>query len=253
VLLMKDYPHIAVHNLHFNAELVAEMAVALLLSAAKFIVPCDRALRSNDWRLRYDPPPAMLLYGKTALVLGFGEIGQHIGRTCSALGMRVCGIRRHPEKTGVLDYPAEVHGLDSLANLLPQAGALLIALPGTAETTNLVSEAQIRSLPQGAVLVNVGRGAVVEQAALYRALKDGHLRAAGIDVWYNYPLSPETRQNTAPADFPFGKLDNVVMSPHRASFTTDSSEMRLQHLASLLNTIARGETALNRVDLDLGY
>lgn len=251
--LMKEYPSVAVYNLHYNASLVAEMAMALLLAAARFLLPCDRALRANDWDLRYNPPPAMMLDGKTVLILGFGEIGQRVGRVCHALGMRVWGIRRNPHKRAELDYPAEVFGLDALEDLLPHTHVLVVALPGTHETEGLVGEAQIRRMPPGSILVNVGRGAIVEQSALYHALKDGHLRAAGIDVWYNYPMHKKDRRNTPPADFPFGELDNIVMSPHRASFTTDSETVRMQHLAPLLNAIAAGTADAQRMNLDLGY
>ncbi len=131
--------------------------------------------------------------------------------------------------------------------------ALMIALPGTKETEGLVGDAQLRLLPQGSVLVNVGRGAIVDPSALYQALKDGHLRAAGLDVWYNYPTTEETRSNTPPADFPFRELDNVVMSPHCASFTTDSEHLRMVCLARLLDAIVQGKASANRVNVDLGY
>jgi len=252
-LFMQDFPSVALYNLHYNAELVSEMAMALLFSAARFIVPMDRALRSNDWRLRYAEPSCMLLHEKTVMILGFGAIGQNIGRACHALGMNVMGIRRHPERRAALDYPVEIFPLQSMESLLPLTHALVIALPGTLETEGLIGEKQIRLLPAGAVLVNVGRGVIVDQEALYHALKDGHLRAAGVDVWYNYPESVESRLNTPPADFPFHELDNIVMSPHRASFTTDSERVRMQHLATLLNALVSKGEAPSRVDLELGY
>ncbi|MBN1666720.1 MAG: hypothetical protein JW862_06515, partial [Anaerolineales bacterium] len=95
--LLQEFPQIAVHNLHYNATATAEMALALLFAAAKHLLPMDRALRSGDWRPRYDPLPSMLLQGKTALILGYGSIGRRVGQALQALGVQVLGVRRHPQ------------------------------------------------------------------------------------------------------------------------------------------------------------
>ena len=252
-LVLQDFPNLVVHNLHHNAAITAEMALALLLAASKFIVPYDQALRHNDWRLRYQPPPALFLNGKTALILGFGHVGQHIGRACAALGMRIIAIRRHPEQPITLDFPAEIHGSEALKELLPQADAVLIALPGTSETYGLLGPAEISLLPSGAVLVNVGRGSIVDQHALFQALKERRLRAAGLDVWYRYPASETEWENTPPADEPFHELENVVLSPHRADGSSETEILRMEHLAELLNAVAYGEEPPNQVDMALGY
>ena len=252
--LLQDFPHLAVHNLHHNAALTAEMALTLLLAAAKFIIPCDRALRQHDWRPRYHPPPAVSLDRKTALILGFGQVGQRIGRACHALGMRVLALRRQPENTiPPVEYPVEIFGPAMLLQLLPRAHVLIIALPATAATEALIGERELALLPPAAVLVNVGRGAIVDQAALYAALTSGQLGAAGLDVWYNYPRSQAEWVNTPPADYPFHTLDNVVLSPHRAGASTETESLRMTHLAELLNAIARGGPIPNRVDVQAGY
>jgi phosphoglycerate dehydrogenase-like enzyme len=252
-LVLQDYPNLIVYNLHHNAALTAEMALALLLAAAKFILPCDQALRRNDWRLRYQPPPALSLHGKTALILGFGHIGQRIGRACAAFGMRILAIRRHPERHTLLNYPAEIYGPEALAELLPRADVVMIALPGTPETDGMLGAAEISLLPPGAVLVNVGRGPVVDQHALFKALKERRLRAAGLDVWYRYPSSEAEWASTPPADAPFYELENVVLSPHRAGGSSETESLRMEHLAELLNAVARGDPPPNQVDLAAGY
>jgi phosphoglycerate dehydrogenase-like enzyme len=250
--LLLDFPHIAVHNLHHNAAPTAELAIALLLAAAKFIVPFDRSLRENDWRLRYQPNPSMLLAGKTVLILGYGHIGRRVGEFCRALGMIVLGIRRHPDQDD-MDPEVQVHGLQSLPDLLLRSQVLVITLPATQATEGLIGEDALKRMPPGGILVNVGRGSIVDQDALYRALQSGHLRAAGLDVWYHYPDGPLERQNTPPADLPFGELVNVVMSPHRGGASSETEELRMQHLAELLNAVARGKPVPNRVDLEAGY
>jgi phosphoglycerate dehydrogenase-like enzyme len=248
--LMLDFPHIAVHNLHHNALPVAEHTMALLLAAAKFIVPVDRALRSHDWRPRYSPNPSILLAGRTALILGYGTIGQHVARLCRGLGMEVLAIRNTPEapQPGLQVAPPE-----ALHQLLPQADVLIVCLPHTPATTGLIGAEELSLLPQGAVLVNVGRGPIVDEAALYQALRQENLYAAGLDVWYNYPADEQARAHTPPSAYPFHELDNVVMSPHRAGGSAQTEALRLTHLAELLNAAARGEPMPNRVDLARGY
>ena len=250
--LMLDFPHIAVHNLHYNAIPVAEMVVTLMLAATKFIVPIDRAFRSHDWTPRYQSNPSVLLEGKTALILGYGAIGQRVARVCRGLGMSVLAIRRNVSASSQ-DALGQVYPPDTLHRLLPQADALLICLPHTPETDGLIGETELALLPRDAVLVNVGRGPIVDEAALYAALRDGTLYAAGLDVWYNYPADQAARSHTPPSAFSFHQLDNVVMSPHRAGHSKESQALRMTHLAALLNTAARGEPAPNRVDMRVGY
>jgi len=250
--LMLSFPDVGVHNLHHNAEPVAELTLALLLATAKFVVPLDQALRRHDWTFRYEPPPTALLHGKTALILGYGAIGRRVAQACRALGMTVVATRRSAvaryEEEGVAVHPAA-----ALPKLLPCANALIVTLPLTPETEGLLGEAELASLPEGAVLVNVGRGAIVEQEALYEALRAGRLLGAGLDVWYNYPPDAESRADTPPADYPFHELENVVMSPHRGGSTDETGRLRMTHLAQLLKAIAGEEEPPNRVDVAAGY
>ena len=250
--LLLDFPHLAVNNLHHNAALTAEMAVALLLAAAKFIIPYDRALRAHDWTPRYQPNPSILLEGKTALVLGLGVIGKRVARACWGLGMKVLAVRREPREE-TLKFPVEIHPSAALPELLPRAHALVIALPATPATDGLIGAQELALLPQRAVLVNIGRGAIVEQRALFEALQTGALAAAGMDVWYNYPSDVDSRAHTPPADYPFHELDNVVMSPHRAGHSEETETLRMQALAALLNAAARGGPVPNRVNVEAGY
>jgi phosphoglycerate dehydrogenase-like enzyme len=252
-LLLADFPDLQVYNLHHNAAAAAELAVSLLLAAAKTLVPTDRAFRRHDWRSRYDGAPTLILERKTALILGLGAIGTRIAAICHALGMDVHAVRKR------LDLPSPphvtVHPLDALQAILPRADALLIALPLTPGTEGLIGERELRLLHPSTVLVNVARGAIVNEEALYRALCEGRIAAAGIDVWYRYPSIPEERENTPPSRFPFHELDNVVMSPHRggAYRTEELEEQRMRDLAVTLNAMARGEPVPHRVDVHAGY
>lgn len=250
--LLQRHPQIALHNLHYNDIATAEFALALLFATAKFVVPLDRLLRQGDWRQRYTGAPSQLLHGKRTLILGYGAIGRQIAPVCQALGMQVSGVRRHKppqsEEKGVA-----VYSIDQLPGLLPAADVLICVLPQTPETIGLIGEVELAALPQDAVVINVGRGPVIEEAAFYYALKSGRLAGAGIDVWYTYPHTEDERAHTLPSRFPFHELDNVVLSPHRGGWLEAAEERRLQELATLLTAAANDQPMRNLVDKQLGY
>jgi phosphoglycerate dehydrogenase-like enzyme len=251
--LLPDFPQLTVHNLHHNAAPVAELAMMLLLAAAKFTLRYDAALRAGDWRIRYGgTSPSVLLEGKTVLILGYGAIGRRVATACRALGMDVQATRRHVVEP-YTDENARVYPPTALAKLLPQANALIICLPLTPETNGMLGAAELALLPPHSVLVNIGRGQIVDEQALYEALAAGQLHAAGLDVWYRYPPDEAARAHHWPATYPFHELDNVIMSPHRGGAADETARLRMTALAELLNAAAAGQPIPNRVDLDAGY
>jgi len=249
--LLLDFPHLQLHNLHHNAVPTAETALALMFAISKSIVPLDQALRKGDWRPRYDGGHSLLLDGKQALILGFGEIGRALGQRLRGLGVGVNAIRRQiqdSDQDEISLYPPH-----ALHDLLPAADVLFITVPLTEETEGMIGQEEIDLLPETAVLINISRGPVVEEEALYSALQEGGLFGAGLDVWYSYPRQEEERDSTQPADFPFHDLENVVLSPHRGGSTLATEVLRIRHLARLINAAARDEDVPNRVSLQAGY
>ena len=119
----------------------------------------------------------------------------------------------------------------------------------------MIGADQLALMPPGGIVVNVGRAAVIDQHALYDALKSGHLAGAGLDVWYSYPPDVEARMNHPPADVPFHELDNIVMSPHRAGAfgMVELERWRMDGLAALLVAAASGDPLPHPVDLARGY
>jgi phosphoglycerate dehydrogenase-like enzyme len=243
-----ERPRIKLHNSHYNASFVAQHALALLLACANRIVEADRIFHKGDWRQR--DIESIYLEGKTCLLLGYGAIGQKLVGMLQALGMNVSVLKRtksENETANVLVYTTA-----QLPEALATADVMICSLPGTPETSDLLDKAAFAAMKPNSILVNVGRGKVIDQYALYDALKNHHLLAAGIDVWWNYPKDKEAREQTFPADAPLHELPNLIMSPHRANQTRGENLVRLGDIAKTVNAIARGEMR-NLVDVQKGY
>ncbi len=176
---------------------VAEHAWALLLHLAKGINVMDKQKASNYPRQ---------LRGKTLLVLGAGGIGQEIARIGKCFGMKTQGISRHPRQSPAFD---EVYGLQSLDDLLPHADFIAIALPLNKDSRNLLNAQRLSLLKDGCVMVNVGRGDVVDQQAIYDVLQRRQDLRYGTDVWWREPEGEG-------AHLPFTQLENFAGTPHIA-------------------------------------
>src|SRR5690606_2124546 len=174
--------------------------------------------------------------------------GRSLAPILSSLGMEVTAFARSGrEIDGV-----EVVGPDAWRSQLGAADVLVSSLPATRETIGLVGESELAALPTGAIVINVGRGPVIDEGALYRALISRRLFGAGLDVWYRYPSSRDARSDTLPATEPFHLLDNVVMSPHRADEVDGWQDHAVADILMTLQDIANGGRR-NVVDLDGGY
>lgn len=235
---------LTVHNIHHNARAVAEMAMALLLAVAKRVVPCDQDLRAGRWRRG---EVGLELADRRALIAGMGAIGRYLAPMLRGLGLEVRGLRRQGgEPAGEI----ATIGPGKLDAALPQTQVLITALPSTAATQGLFDERRLGLLPEDAVVVNVGRAAVIDERALFFALRDRWIWGAGLDVWWRYPRSAPVEM---PSAYPYGELDNLVLSPHRAGRTERNEADRTDHLATLLTALAAGDTSLGRVNLAHGY
>jgi phosphoglycerate dehydrogenase-like enzyme len=251
--LLAARPQLALHNLHHNAASTAELAVALLLAATKRIVPHDQDLRRGDWRRRFAAPTSQTLAGRRALVLGYGAIGRRVAQALRGLGLSVEAVRRRGEDGAEGPDGIRLHGPDQLEQLLPRAQVLMVCLPLTAETRGVLDASALARLPRDTCLVNIGRGALVDEGALYDALLTGRIDSAGLDVWYRYPKGEEERADTQPSIYPFGELENVVLSPHRAGLTRQNEAARAAAVADVLHAVLDGTTVPGRVDPTRGY
>jgi phosphoglycerate dehydrogenase-like enzyme len=149
--------------------------------------------------------------------------------------------------------PAEVFGPADLDAFLDACDTLMIAVPQTEETEGLLGARELARLGPDGLLVNVARGAVIDETALYEALRDQRIRGAAIDVWYDYQPEADDQERRFPFSQPFHALDNILLSPHRAA-SPFSDLQRWDEVIDNLRRVADGrEDFLNQVDLDRGY
>ena len=185
---------------------VADVALALLLASARHIVALDRFVRDGGWERREAIAPASSLRGKTAGIFGFGQIGQAIALRLAAFGVHV----RYFQPRAIAETP--VPRAESLLALAQESDYLIVCAPGTPATRKIVDRSVLDALgPQG-TLINIARGALIDEDALIAALQDGHLGAAGLDVFADEPRVPNALR----------ALPNVVLTPHVGSLTVET-------------------------------
>ena len=194
---------------------------------------------------RWEPFASTDLRGRTLAVVGMGSIGREVARVASAFGMRNTGVRRSAADI----EPASLHlealyTFDELHDALRGAEHLILAVPHTPETEGMIGEAELALLAPGAIVVNVARGAVVDEAALIKALESGHVAGAALDVFEEEPLPP---------DSPFWAMPNVFVCSHSAGTSDRENERIMDIFCENLRRYLVGEPLLNVLDTDKMY
>lgn len=206
------------------ADALGEFAIAAMLWFAKDL---RRMIRNQD-RERWEPYTVERLEGRTVGIIGYGGVGEAAGRRAAALGMRILPVRRRQEL-----------GEPTIDEVISQSDYLLLCTPLTPGTFRLLSRERIAAMKPTAVLINLGRGATVDEEALIEALRKRRIRGAALDVYEVEPL---------PAGHPLWQLDNVLISPHTADHTDDAHFRAMQFFLENLKRFRAGESLQNVVD-----
>jgi phosphoglycerate dehydrogenase-like enzyme len=237
-------------NSHSSALAVAEYAVSLMLSAIKQIPYHDARLRQGNWcrtneKGNDDFQPPNLVQGKNVLIWGLGAIGKQIAHLLGSFRVNIFAVDYAPTSDNEL-VSGEVYPESKALEALSKADIIFICLPLTTGTHSIVGKSAFSAMRRTAVLINTSRGEIVDEAALYLALKNNIIAGAAIDTWYNYP---DRNKSTAfPSNhFPFHELNNLVLSPHRAGFINGQLP-HLDDVAENLNRLASGQQPLNVVN-----
>ncbi|MFW6027764.1 MAG: 2-hydroxyacid dehydrogenase, partial [bacterium] len=230
---------------------IAEYVMGALLRHEIRFDELDADFRAGSWRHRGAGKTGLYqgeVRGKTLGIIGFGAIGRAIAQRAAAFDMRVIAVSRSERACppGLSWYGT----LNALPRLLKESDYIVLACDLNETTRGLLGPEQFAAMKPSAVLVNVARGKVADEAALFTALKTGQIAGAVLDVWYVYPPGSDPTPAAGgpkPSRFEFASLDNVLMTPHCAARTRESDVRRMECIAENLNRFARGEPPLTVV------
>lgn len=231
-------PGVVVANAYGHEEAIAEYVVLSMLLKCSTFLEADRTFRDGSWRMsgRTDGPVGRELGECTVGILGLGRIGRMVSRRARCLGARVIACTRTP--TGKEEHADSIVGLDQLDPFLEACDFLVIATALGSETERRIGAAELARMKRSAVLINVARGTVVDEQALFHALKDGVIGGAVLDVWYRYPTREEP--HPPPSAYPFAELPNVLMTPHSSAWTSGMLRRRWGFIAENIARFVRG-------------
>jgi phosphoglycerate dehydrogenase-like enzyme len=224
---------------------MAEHVIGLLLALARNFPDCVRQQDRARWSQQelWDKPQHLTeLNGKVLLIVGYGSIGREVAKRAKALEMRVWGVTR--SGNGDTTHAEKIFAAAQLEEALQDADYVLIAAPETAETKHLIGAPQLAKMRHGARLINVGRGSLLDEAALIRALESGALGGAALDVVQTEPL---------PAESPLWRAPNLMLTPHTSAVSDRLWERETALLMELLERWFDGRELFNRVDFARGY
>lgn len=241
---------IRVSNNHGNASVVAERAVSMALAVTGRVVEFDRGLRRGFWFRRRKGPRHFdywtSISNLPAVILGTGAIGLRIAELLMPFSANITGVRRSPNNPAPHLFRRILSTADT-AEALKGARLCFITLPLSDQTRSLIGEAELELL-RGAYLINVSRGEIVDEAALFQALSNGTLAGAALDVWHRYPKP--FYDYRLPSKYPFHTLENVVLSPHAGSSTAEGKLGQLEGTLANLKALFETGTPIDIPDTE---
>ena len=205
-------------------QAVAELTLGLILSVMRRINSMDRGIRSGKWNKEM----GRLLSGKTIGIVGLGRIGRRVAELLKPFGAKILANEPKPDKKWVEENKIR---LISLEELLKESDVVTLHIPYTDQNRNLINAERLKSMKRGAILINTSRGGLVDEDALYQAMKSGQLSGAALDT-----------METEPYDGPLKELDNAVLTPHIGSYALEARvQMEMEAAKNLINMLTRGE------------
>ncbi len=248
-----DRGDIIVCNNHVNAVEVAEYAIMLLLAASKNIILNDRELRKGDWTYGWSGPnPNLEIRNKTCVIIGLGNVGSEVARRLRNFGVRILAITK-TGKSPQANLVDRVVGTSDTKSVIQEADFIILSLPLTSDSREMVNQEFISWMKPSSILVNISRGEIIDEAALFEALKGKRIRGAALDVWWNYPQWGKAEMRLPSVNFPYHELDNLVLSPHRAAYSENIMRDQIRFVGENILRFINGETPLNIVDMRKGY
>ena len=215
-----------------------------VLAAVLYFAKDFRRMIRNQEAGRWEQFNVHEISGQTMGIVGYGDIGRACAWRAKAMGMKVLAVRRRPEQSAGDQNVEQVYGFDGLHEMIRQCDYVVAAAPLTPETKSLIGAAEFAAMKPSAIILNVGRGPVIDEPAMLAALQSGQIRGAGLDVFTVEPL---------PAGHPFYSMENVLLSPHCSDNTQDWLEQAMLFFYRNLDRFQKGEPLENVVDKRAGY
>jgi len=242
---------ILISNTHANASYVAEKAAAMILALLGRIVEYHNELKKGNWFRSFDFSDTWnSIQGKTCGILGYGSIGKNIAKILKVFGCKIIGFKKNISKN-----PNDFKYADELSNnlmeVIGKSDIVFVCLPLNTETKGLLTSGILSSM-KGKYLVNISRGEIINEDALYTALKDGTLAGAALDVWYKYPGKIQN-EPIFPSNKPIYELPNVVISPHKASNTSEAIYAMISDTLENLKTFLLTGKTKNLIEKERYY
>ncbi len=235
---------VIVCNCFGHEHAIAEYVLAALLQRYVPLADADRRLRKGDWAYSASLPghAHREMASSTLGILGFGHIGKAVAARAVAFGMPVHVANRGPVSSPHVDRS---YRLSDLPAFCGNVDSIVVTLPLVPETRGIVGPEAFARMRNDAVLINVARGPVVDEQALFDALRDNRIGGAVIDTWYQYPTP--ARADCLPSALPFHDLPTIVMTPHMSGWTDGTIRRRQQVIADNIRRRMQGETCINVV------
>jgi len=237
---------VTVCNVAGHEQAIAEYVLMTMLAWHHRLIDIAAAFRGGVWSTGGGAgggPTHGEIFGKTVGIVGYGKIGREVAKRAAGFGCRIVAANRSP----VADKgdAAEIYPLAELDQMLRQCDVVVVAAGLGPETSGLIDARRFGLMKPTAFVINIGRAPIIDEEALYNALKDNQIGGAAIDVWWRYP-SP-TEPNARPSRLPFHELPNLIMTPHCSSATDGARDRRFSTVAGNLDRHARGEPLQNIV------
>ena len=236
-----------VANAYHHEAPIAEWVMSVAVALDHELFKSEATFRSGSWEMwpgRHGSYRELL--GRTFGIIGFGAIGRRVAKLATAYEMRVIASGRTESVEGEMFGAAYLGGgAEAREAVLRQSDFVLISTPLGPTTEGLISEHELSLMKPTAYIINPARGHIIDEAALYDALKNRTIAGAAIDTWYRYPASPTDAPRAS--DHPFWELDNIIMTPHHSGATHGTGARRSQTVAENLDRLSRGEPLINVV------
>ncbi|MHA1235708.1 MAG: NAD(P)-dependent oxidoreductase [Promethearchaeota archaeon] len=241
-------------NGHGNSYFVAQHSVALLLTLTNKMIPHHIWMKEGKWRTGDQDAASIPFRYREVGLLGYGAINKKVHQFLAGFDVKFHILRKNWNKQkDKLPTEAKKYGIAELDVFLKEIDVLMIAVPHTSITSHLIKSHELKLLGPKGLIINVARGDIIDQEDLYLALKNKTILGAAIDVWYNYHPKVNKKNLKYPYEFPFHKLENIVLSPHRG-YSPFSDLLRWDEVIENINRISQGRSDLiNIVNLKEEY